>query len=399
MTTANDKPEWAQSKREKDNARRVAEGLKPRRRIIPWIILALIVAGVVAFFVLRPPAPAPEVETAEATPTVRQILTSEVTEIAPNTLRQFVKVTGSLVPAEQSVVASQAAGRVVSVAVRQGDSVSEGQILVEIDRVNLALQAEQQRATANATRAQLVSSQQQLERTEELARQGLATPSALEQARSATAALEANLTALDSAVAAAELALENATVKAPIDGIVSERSVEPGQTITAGTPLFTLVNLDEMDFQASASVNSSALVSPGQTASVTATGLDNQTFEGEVTRVSPVAQTGTRTVPIFISIANDEGRLRGGMFATGQITVAEKVDAIAVPATALREDADGNFVLKLDNGTLVRQAVELGDQWDRGATIEVTGLAAGDVVITAPLTELSAGEAYEMVED
>lgn len=398
MTTANDKPEWAQSKREKDNARRVAEGLKPRRRIMPWIILALIVAGVVAFFVLRPPAPAPEVETAEATPTVRQILTSEVTEIAPNTLRQFVKVTGSLVPAEQSVVASQAAGRVVSVAVRQGDSVSEGQILVEIDRVNLALQAEQQRATANATRAQLVSSQQQLERTEELARQGLATPSALEQARSATAALEANLTALDSAVAAAELALENATVKAPIDGIVSERSVEPGQTITAGTPLFTLVNLDEMDFQASASVNSSALVSPGQTASVTATGLDNQTFEGEVTRVSPVAQTGTRTVPIFISIANDEGRLRGGMFATGQITVAEKVDAIAVPATALREDADGNFVLKLDNGTLVRQAVELGDQWDRGATIEVTGLAAGDVVITAPLTELSAGEAYEMIE-
>ena len=399
MTTANNKPEWAQSKREKDNARRVAEGLKPRRRIIPWIILALIVAGVVAFFVLRPPAPAPEVETAEATPTVRQILTSEVIEIAPNTLRQFVKVTGSLVPAEQSVVASQAAGRVVSVAVRQGDSVSDGQILVEIDRVNLALQAEQQRATANATRAQLVSSQQQLERTEELARQGLATPSALEQARSATAALEANLTALDSAVAAAELALENATVKAPIDGIVSERSVEPGQTITAGTPLFTLVNLDEMDFQASASVNSSALVSPGQTASVTATGLDNQTFEGEVTRVSPVAQTGTRTVPIFISIANDEGRLRGGMFATGQITVAEKVDAIAVPATALREDADGNFVLKLDNGTLVRQAVELGDQWDRGATIEVTGLATGDVVITAPLTELSAGEAYEMVED
>lgn len=397
MTTANNKPEWAQSKREKDNARRVAEGLKPRRRIIPWIILALIVAGVVAFFVLRPPAP--EVETAEATPTVRQILTSEVTEIAPNTLRQFVKVTGSLVPAEQSVVASQAAGRVVSVAVRQGDSVSDGQILVEIDRVNLALQAEQQRATANATRAQLVSSQQQLERTEELARQGLATPSALEQARSATAALEANLTALDSAVAAAELALENATVKAPIDGIVSERSVEPGQTITAGTPLFTLVNLDEMDFQASASVNSSALVSPGQTASVTATGLDSQTFEGEVTRVSPVAQTGTRTVPIFISIANDEGRLRGGMFATGQITVAEKVDAIAVPATALREDADGNFVLKLDNGTLVRQAVELGDQWDRGATIEVTGLATGDVVITAPLTELSAGEAYEMVED
>lgn len=397
MTTAHEKPEWAQSKREKENARRVAEGLKPRRRIMPWIVLGLIVVGGVAFFVLRPP-PAPET-VAEAAPVVRQVLRSEITEIAPATLRQRVKVTGTLVPAQQAVVAAQAGGQVLSVAVRPGDSVKEGQVLVEIDQANLALQLAQQRATADATRAQLVSSRQQLERTEELARQGLTSPSALEQARSATAALEANMTALESAVSVAELALSNATVRAPIDGIVSDRSVEAGQTIATGTALFTLVNLREMDFQASASVNSSALVSPGQAVDVTATGLDNQTFAGEVTRVNPVAQTGTRTVPIYISIDNASGRLRGGMFATGQITVVEKTGAIAVPAQALREDAEGEFVLKLDNGTLVRQGVEAGTAWDRGALVEVTGLNAGDVVITAPLTELSAGEAYEIVED
>lgn len=397
MTTAHEKPEWAQSKREKENARRVAEGLKPRRRIMPWIVLGLIVVGGVAFFVLRPP-PAPET-VAEAAPVVRQVLRSEITAIAPATLRQRVKVTGTLVPAQQAVVAAQAGGQVLSVAVRPGDSVKEGQVLVEIDQANLALQLAQQRATADATRAQLVSSRQQLERTEELARQGLTSPSALEQARSATAALEANMTALESAVSVAELALSNATVRAPIDGIVSDRSVEAGQTIATGTALFTLVNLREMDFQASASVNSSALVSPGQAVDVTATGLDNQTFAGEVTRVNPVAQTGTRTVPIYISIDNASGRLRGGMFATGQITVVEKTGAIAVPAQALREDAEGEFVLKLDNGTLVRQGVEAGTAWDRGALVEVTGLNAGDVVITAPLTELSAGEAYEIVED
>lgn len=398
MTTAHEKPEWAQSKREKENARRVAEGLKPKRRIGPWIVLGLIVVGGVVFFMTRPPAPEP-VEVADTSAVARQILSSEITEIAPQTLRQMVKVTGSLVPAQQAVVASQAAGRVLSVAVRPGDSVEEGQVLVEIDRENLALQLAQQRATADATRAQLVSSQQQLERTEELGRGGLTSPSALEQARSATAALEANLTALESAVQSAELALSNATVRAPIDGIVSERSVEPGQTIAAGTALFTLVNLEEMDFQASASVNSSAQVSPGQSVEVTATGLDNQTFEGEVTRVNPVALSGTRTVPIYISIDNQSGLLRGGMFATGQITVLESADAIAVPATAIREDADGNFVLKLDNGTLVRQAVEKGTLWDRGSVVEVTGLNLADVVITAPLTELSAGDAYEIVED
>jgi RND family efflux transporter MFP subunit len=399
MTTAHEKPEWAQSKREKDNARRVAEGLKPRRRIGPWIVLGLIVVGGVAFFALRPPAPAPDAAVTETGPVVRQLLRSEISEIMPITLRQRIKVTGTLVPAQQAVVASQAAGRVLSVAVRPGDSVREGQVLVEIDQANLALQLAQQRATADATRAQLFSSQQQLERTEELARQGLTSPSALEQARSATAAMEANLTALESGVSAAELALSNATVRAPIDGIVSERSVEAGQTIGAGTALFTLVNLKEMDFQASASVNSSALVSPGQTVEVTATGLDNQTFEGEVTRVNPVAQAGTRTVPIYVSLDNGSGRLRGGMFATGQITVAEKAEAIAVPAMAIREDADGSYVLKLDNGTLVRQAVQPSTLWDRGGTVEVSGLSAGDVVITASLSELAAGDAYEIVED
>ena len=91
--------------------------------------------------------------------------------------------------------------------------------------------------------------------------------------------------------------------------------------------------------------------------------------------------------------------LRGGMFATGLITVSEKADAIAVPATALREDAEGEFVLKLDNGTLARQAIEPGEVWNRGAIVEVTGLNAGDVIVSAPLTELTAGSAYETVED
>lgn len=399
MTTAHDKPEWAQSRREKENARRVAEGKKPKRRIWIWVLLALIVVGAIAYFVMRPAAPEPEAETAEAAPVVRQLLASEVSEIAPRVLSQTVKVTGTLVPAQQSTVASQAAGRVLSVAVRPGDSVNEGDVLAEIDQANLALQLAQQRATADATRAQLVSSRQQLERTQELARQGLASPSALEQARSATSALEANLTALESAVQVAELAVSNATVTAPISGIVSERSVEPGQTISAGTPVITVVNLSQMEFQAAASVNSSAQVSPGQSVKVTATGLDNQTFEGKVTRVNPVAQTGTRTVPIYILIDNAEGLLRGGMFATGQITVAEKADAIAVPLAALREDAEGRYVLKLDNGTLARQAVDVGTAWDRGATFEVDGLKAGDLVVTAPLTELSAGEAYEQVKD
>lgn len=397
MTDAQTKPEWAQSRREKENAARVAQGLKPKRRIMPWIILAVIIAGVVGFVVLRP-AEAPVTEMAETGPVVMQVRQSETTTIAPETLRETVKVTGTLVPARQSDVASQASGRVMAVMVRPGEAVSEGDVLAQIDRAPLELQLNQQRATANATRAQLNSSEQSLTRTEELARQGLASPSTLDQARSSTEALRANLAALESAVESAELALSNATVKSPLDGVVSSRSVDTGQTVSAGTPLFTIVNLDEMEFDATASVTSSARVAPGQQVAIDVTGLDGQSFEGTVTRVNPVSLSGTRTVPIYVELSNEGGQLRGGMFATGHITVEQAEEAIAVPAAALREDAEGPFVLKLVDGTLERQEIEVVREWERGRLIEVTGLNTGDVIVSAPLSELEAGNAYTLVE-
>ena len=85
--------------------------------------------------------------------------------------------------------------------------------------------------------------------------------------------------------------------------------------------------------------------------------------------------------------------------ATGHITVIEQDNAIAVPAAALREDAEGQFVLKLTGTTLERQPVETVRQWSRGSLIEVTGLETGDQVISSPLAELKPGEAYELVED
>lgn len=397
MTQVHAKPEWAKGRRERDNEARIAEGKKPRRRIWPWVILALVIVAVAAFFLTRP-ATAPVDQAEVETPVVKQIRQSETTVIEPLTLRETVKVTGTLVAGKQAAVASQASGRVMAVMVEPGDQVGEGDVLAQIDRATLELQLNQQRATAAATRAQLESSRQQLERTEQLATQGLATPSALDQARSATAALQANLDALEIGVRTAELALSNATVKAPLTGIAASRSVDPGQTVAAGTALFNIVNLDQMVFEAAASVSSSARVTAGQPVSILVTGLDNQEFSGVVRRVNPVAVSGTRTVPIYIDLENVGSSLRGGMFATGFITIVEKEGAHGLPASALREDADGNFVLVLGDGVLVRKGVEVAGEWDRGRLIEVTGLEEGDVVVSAPLPDLAADEAFLLVE-
>lgn len=400
MTTQSSKPDWAQSQREKDNEARIAAGLKPRRRRWPWVALAVVIVLAVAawYFASQQSGGTPADEAPVAAP-VMQINPSEITTIEPQTLSRTVRVTGSLAPQQQTQLASQVSGRVVAVMARPGDTVSEGDVLLQLDTESLRIQLDQQTSTAAATRAQLVLAESQLSRTTDLIARGLAATSGIEQVQSSADALRANLAALEGQVEAARIALQNATLKAPLDGIISERNVSAGQTVQQGATLFTIVDLSTLELNASAPVGSSAQLAKGQAVSVTVEGLPGNTYAGVVDRINPIAVAGTRTIPVYIVLENERGLLRGGMFATGQIVIAEQPDALAVPEAALREDAEGFFVLKLADGKVVRQAIEQGETWNGNRLVEITsGLSAGDVVVTAPLTQLQPDDLVEMVE-
>jgi multidrug efflux pump subunit AcrA (membrane-fusion protein) len=120
---------------------------------------------------------------------------------------------------------------------------------------------------------------------------------------------------------------------------------------------------------------------------------------GTVDRINPVANEGSRFIPVHIRLDNLDGRLWGGMFATGSILVREGAGLVALPATAIREDAEGRFVLKLEDGKLVRQPVESGPSWSGGRLVEIlNGVAAGDTIVSAPLTELQPDAAVVVSE-
>jgi RND family efflux transporter MFP subunit len=400
MTAPAAKPEWAQSKHDKANAARIAAGQKPLRRRWPWILLALVALAVVGFIVLRIIQREPEAPPVVAAATVMQVAKSEVATVAPQTLTQQVKVTGSLGPQRQTQVASQVSARAVAVMARPGDAVKEGDVLVQLDTESLRIQLDQQTSTAAATRAQLVLAESQLLRTTDLIERGLTASSGLEQAQSSVDALRANLAALEGQVDAARIGVQNATIKAPMTGIVSDRSVEPGQMVAQGTAIFTIVDLTTVELTAAAPVSAGALVKPGQAVAVSVEGIAGRTFEGKVERVNPVAASGTRTIPVYITLDNADAVLRGGMFAVGQITVTQQADALALPSGAIREDAEGFYVLKVDGDAVTRQAIEKGGEWSAGRLIEITsGISAGDVIVTAVLTQLQPGDHIEMVEN
>lgn len=395
-----DKPDWAMSKLDRENQERVAEGLAPKKRKGPKIVGGLVALAVIAgigYAVMTPSEVVEEVT--DAAPRIVQLAPFEVVTLTERPLAETLRVTGSLAPGRQVHLSAEVSARLVSVAAREGDAVTKGQVLAQFDVITLENQLAQQISTAAATRAQADQAKTQYERTQQLVEKGLAAPNQLDSARSSLDQLTASLAAQETAVENARTAIERATVTAPFDGIISERSVDPGAFVGTGSPLFTVVDLSQLEVEANAPVSAAAQLSPGQTVSFSVEGFDNRSFSGTVERINPMAISGSRMLPVYVSLDNSDGVLRGGMFASGFIVLDEKAAALALPTSALETDADGmQFVYQIKDGALERTAVEVARLWDGGAQAEIAaGLEIGAQVLAEPMAQLSAGARVSVI--
>ena len=399
------KPLWAMSRREAEAQLRVQAGLPPIRRTWPWVLLAvcLAVAAAGGGYVWTnragsgEEAAMAEAAVVEASAVVKQLIPQEYAAIQPVTLERTTKVTGNLHPSQRAVLSAEVGGRVEAVAVRPGDRVREGDVLVRIDISTLSSDLELARMNAGATRVQLELAETQLERAESLSDRGVTTSAALDEARTQVQSLRANLAAQEEQVVAAELRLEKATVRAPFDGVVSTRDIETGQYVGVASTLLTLVDMTRMEMEAAAPAAAVAQIAPGDPVRIVVDGFAERIFSGEVERINPVATQGTRTVPVYIHIDNPDGVLAGGMFASGQIVTDRVEEALAIPAQALREDAAGSYVLTVADGRVERTAVAASGSWGRDLVRIVDGLSGEEVIVTAPLASLEPGDLVELI--
>ncbi|HBZ42697.1 MAG TPA: efflux RND transporter periplasmic adaptor subunit [Maritimibacter sp.] len=402
MNMENTKPDWAMNKREKARAERVAAGEEPKKRAKwPWVVLVLLIAGGAGGY-LYTQQPMESVEVVEEVEqiTVVQLAPYEVETLAPMTLEETLRMTGSLTPAQQVHLSAEVSARLVSVSVREGDRVEQGDVLAEFDVDTLENQLAQALSNAQATRVQVNQAQSDFNRTQTLVERGLAAPTALENARSGLEQLQAQLSAQETAVENAEASLDKARVMAPFAGAISERAADPGEFIATGSPLFTLVDLSSFEVKATAPVSKSPMIEPGQTVELTVEGFGDKTFNGTVERINPVALEGSRALPVYISLANSDGQLRGGMFASGRIVLDSKENGLSVPIEALRTDADGDYVLVVTGDTLERRAVEVTREWANGARVEIaSGVEPGETVLAAAMPEVRAGQAVALIEE
>ncbi|HHC29033.1 MAG TPA: efflux RND transporter periplasmic adaptor subunit, partial [Rhodobacterales bacterium] len=297
MTTRNDKPDWALTKRERAQAERAAKGLPPKKHPLRWLWLIALVAlaGGAAWFVQSGRFAQFQADRAAATAEAQaeadlrakraatlQLAPFEVTTLAPATLMETLKITGSLAPVRQVHLSSEVSAKVEAVAVRAGDAVAAGDVLVRFDATALDIQLAQATANAEATRVQLEQARSDFDRTKDLADRGLAAQNNLDRARSTLAQLTATLAAQETLVANAQRARDNAVVRAPFDGVVFERAVDPGQFVATGTPLMTVVDLAALEVEATAPVSYAPDLAPGLDVALTVEGFGDRVFEGKV---------------------------------------------------------------------------------------------------------------------
>lgn len=381
-----------------DLAPLAVEEAPARRRRWPWalLVLAAAAAGGYAYQTrfAADPVTAPEAAPAEI---VMRLSPLEVSSVAATRLRETVRVSGSLAPGRQATLTAQTGGRVETISVQPGEAVAQGAVIAQIDTAGILTQIAQQQAAIAATQAQLDLAERQLASNRSLAERGIAATLTLESAQSSANALRANLAAQEAELDGIRLSLDHATIRAPFSGIVSARSVDPGQTVGAGATVATMVDLTEIEARVLAPLSAAALLAVGQPAELAVEGFRDRLFEAEVSRISPVAAEGTRAIPIYLAMANADTTLRGGMFVAGDLIVSARADAIALPAGALRRDEGGDYVLGIADGRLMRRPVILGPEWNDGRLIEIAeGLAAGDTIVVAPLAELQPGMAVEI---
>jgi HlyD family secretion protein len=256
-----------------------------------------------------------------------------------------IEATGVVEPVDLVEVKSKASGQILEMPVQVGSVVREGDLLAQIDKVDVQNQYEQAFAAERAAQAKVDVSTAQLKRAEELFAQQITTIVEHEAATLDYANAESQHIKARTDLDTARQRRADATVRAPISGTVLEQLVSAGQVIASatssvsgGTALLRMADLSRIRLRALVAETDIGSVRPGQVATVSVEAFPQRSFQGLVEKVEPqaVVQQSVTMFPVLISISNEDGLLLPGMNGEISMTVDRRDNVLAVPLDAVR---------------------------------------------------------------
>jgi membrane fusion protein, multidrug efflux system len=371
----------------------------PKRRSL-WLAAALVLlAAAIGTAALKKKTPqAAALPTAAQAPAWLELLPSDVARVTPHELRQTLALSGSLKAVSQAVVKARVAGEVREVLVREGEAVTAGQVLVRMDASEYQARFEQAKGALQAARAQLEIASKTRDNNRALLEKNFISKNAFDNAESQYAIAAANLASARGALDVAQKSLQDTVIRAPLAGLVSSRTIQPGEKVSPDNHLLEVVDLHQMELEAAVPALDIASIALGQDVEVRVEGLP-AALNGTVVRINPSTQAGSRSILAYIRIANPQQALRVGMFAEARLTLARKSGVLSIPQVAIRTDAGQPTVYAIENGKLLQKPVTLGmrGEDERGSAVEiVTGLSSGAQIVVTNLGNLRSGTPVKM---
>ena len=303
-----------------------------------------------------------------------------------------VIVSGALDPADVVRVRAQVAGTIRDLRVDRGTKVSRGQALARIEAQGVTSQAEGAKANVASAEAALAVARQRLDAGRRLFAAGATSQIDLKSAEAGYDAALAQLAASKAMNASAGEAAARTSLRSPLDGWVSERSVEDGESVKAEDPVLTVVDPRMLELKGQVGTLDAARVRAGQKVTFTLDAMPDQAFSGSVARVDPVASAATRQVGVYVRLPNANGRIVAGQFAHGRIHTGASIKAVVVPVNAVRTGDKDAYVLVLDGSVVHRRPVVTGARDEDAGVIAITsGLKAGERVVVTAGVEMADG--------
>ncbi len=311
----------------------------------------------------------------------------------------------------QTTLYAKVTGYVTSIMVDKGDLVHKGETLATLDVPEVDQEYDRAKAAVEQAQANLKSAQVQAEfkqttynrvahvrqaRPDVLAVQDLDAASAAFQTAQADANLaQANLRMAQAEVGRLETLRQFAQVKAPFDGIITARSVDPGALIqeggsTSGTPLLVIADLSTVRVYVDVPGTDVAQIKRRSPVTVFLDAIPGQGLRGSITRFADALDPQTRTMKTEIDLPNPGHRILPGMYGTVRLDLAQRAARLWVPTSCIRHDAAGQaFVFVVEHGRVHRKPAKVG--LSSGGMTQVRGVSSEDVVVLSATANLQNG--------
>lgn len=376
------------------------KNIKPRWIVIGVIVLAL-VAGVIRAMsnkrAQQAAASAPTSAVTQVELTNTDVLKAELRDIT-----QGLAVSGTVKAVNYAVIKARVTGELKEVVAREGDAVKAGDVLARIDPTEYQRRWQQATETASAAKSQMEIAQRQWDINKSLVDRGFISKIAMDNSDASYQGAVASHKAAIAGADVARKALDDATLRAPFAGIVSGRAAQVGERVGVDAKIMELVDLSQLEVEVPLSPSESMDVRVGQVAALQVEDRKD-TIGAKVKRISPSAQTGSRSVLIYLALDKAEG-LRHGLFAKGILGMG-KSQVMAVPLSAVRTDRAQPYVQVVeqvgDQLQVMHKTVTLGvrgmdlAQPESETMVGVAGLPEGSTVLKSHVGALREGMAVK----